>query len=299
MDQLAAIKYPLIDAELYELDELLSAMGTEANAGISKTEAIKRGADFGLNNHKAQQQKKVWAMLLDQFKSPIVYLLFIAATASLYFEETMEAIAILIVIVVNAMIGFFMELQARSSMRALRKMDVSLSKVLRSGKVMAIPSENIVPGDIVLLEAGDLVTADGRLVESNQLSCDEASLTGESFPIIKNIAKIEEKVELGDTLNMVFKGTSIMNGNGKFVVTGIGTNTELGKITNLVANAQSTATPLDKKISNLTGKLIWITLGMTAIYAITGLIQGRSWLLVLETSIALAVAAFPEGLPIV
>jgi Ca2+-transporting ATPase len=293
------IKYPIENASSLSIDEVVLAMQTDIELGISKAEAFKRGIEFGLNAQQTQPIKSKWAMLLSQFKSPIVYLLFIAAGASLYFQQTIEAVAILIVIVVNAMIGFFMELQARSSMRALRKMDISMAKVTHGGKLKEIPSQNLVPGDLVSIEAGDLFAADGRLVVCNQLSCDESSLTGESFPVTKSIAAITDHTAITDSVNMVFKGTAVLNGNGKFVVTAIGSATELGKITKLVANSLSTATPLDKKISNLTRNLIWITLAMTAIFALSGILQGRSWLLILETSIALAVAAFPEGLPIV
>jgi Ca2+-transporting ATPase len=293
------IKYPITNAGGLTTDEIFSAMQTDPILGISRKESASRGLRFGLNIHQMQKKKSIWAMLIGQFKSPIVYLLFVASGVSLYFHDTIEAIAILIVIFVNAMIGFFMELQARSSMRALREMDVSFSKVVHGGKAIEVPSENMVPGDLVLLEAGDLVAADGRIVECNGLSCDESSLTGESFPVLKNTKMLAGKIELSDSINMVFKGTYVMNGNGRFVVTGIGTATELGKITKLVDSSMSTTTPLDKKISHLTRKLIWITLGMTGLFAVSGILQGRSWLLVLETSIALAVAAFPEGLPIV
>ena len=293
------IKYPISHAYGLSIDELFNVMQTNPSEGISKVEAISRQTQFGANTHQAQQKKSIWAMLISQFTSPIVYLLFVAAGVSLYFEDTLEAVAILIVILVNALIGFLMELQARTSMRALWNMDVSVSRTVRAGKVAEIPSETLVPGDIVLLEAGDLIAADGRIVECNQLSCDESSLTGESFPIMKNTDVLNGEVTLGDSFNMAFKGTSVMSGNGRLLVTGIGSETELGKISKLVNTSKSTATPLDKKISNLTRKLIWITLGMTGIFALSGLLAGRSWLLVLETSIALAVAAFPEGLPIV
>jgi P-type Ca2+ transporter type 2C len=144
-----------------------------------------------------------------------------------------------------------------------------------------------------------VIPGDAHLIESNQLQCDESSLTGESLPTQKNIEKLQKETTLGDQFNMVFKGTSVMNGNGKAVITGIAGDTQLGTITSLVESSEENETPLDKKIRLLTKKLIWITLIMTSIFAVTGIIQGKHWLLILETSIALAVAAFPEGLPIV
>jgi Ca2+-transporting ATPase len=228
-----------------------------------------------------------------------VYLLVFGASVSVYFQDYIEAAAIVVVILVNALIGFLMELQARSSMNALREMDVILSKVIRDGKIKDIPSENLAPGDVIILEAGDVIPGDGRLLESNQLQCDESSLTGESLPSEKNTEKLPKDTALGDRHNMVFKGASVMNGNGKAAITGIAENTQLGTITSLVESAVETATPLDKKLNVLSKRLIWLTLTLTVLFAITGIMQGEEWVLIIKTSIALAVAAFPEGLPIV
>jgi Ca2+-transporting ATPase len=293
------IKYPPLNPHAFSLEEILFAFQTDSKAGLSQTEAKKRTVEFGPNIYQSRKQKSIWLMMLLQFKSPIVYLLFFAVAVTLYFQNIIEAIAILVVILINALIGFLMEFQARSSMNALKKMDVILSKVIRDGKVQEISSEMIVPGDIILLEAGDVIPGDAYLVESNQLQCEESSLTGESLPSEKSTQKLEKDISLGDQINMVFKGTSVSNGNGKAVITGIAQHTQLGTITSLVENSKEKETPLDKKIRVLTKKLIWITLLMTGIFAITGIIQGKDWVLILETSIALAVAAFPEGLPIV
>ncbi|MES2779984.1 MAG: cation-translocating P-type ATPase [Bacteroidota bacterium] len=293
------IQYPPTDPHTFSVEEMLQAFQTDAAAGINQSEAEKRSQEFGPNVYQTQKQKSILLMLLLQFKSPIVYLLFFAVAVTLYFQNTIEAIAILMVILINAIIGFLMELQARKSMNALKEMDVTVSKVIRDGNIQEIASEKIVPGDLISLEAGDIVPADGRLIESNQLQCDESSLTGESLPTEKNIEKLPKETALGDQLNMVFKGTSVINGNGKAVITGIAQHTQLGTITSLVESAEEKETPLDQKIHVLSKKLIWITLGMTAVFAITGFVQGKDWVLILETSIALAVAAFPEGLPIV
>jgi P-type Ca2+ transporter type 2C len=293
------IKYPPEDPHTFSVEEILLAFQTDAIAGISQTEAEKRAKEFGPNVYQTQKQKSIFLMILLQFKSPIVYLLFFAVAVTLYFQNYIDAIAILVVILVNALIGFLMELQARNSMNALKEMDVIHSRVIRDGKTQEIPSEKIVPGDIISLEAGDVIPGDAHLIESNQLQCNESSLTGESLPSQKNIEKLSKETAPGDQFNMVFKGTSVTNGNGKAVITGIAQHTQLGTITSLVENAQEKETPLDKKISELSKKLIWITLGMTTIFAVTGIIQGKNWVLILETSIALAVAAFPEGLPVV
>ena len=293
------IIYPIADPHCLTPEEILDTFKTDAGAGLTQSEADQRAKEFGPNAYQTQKQKSIWVMMLLQFKSPIVYLLLFAVAVTLYFQNFIEAVAILVVILVNAIIGFLMELQAHSSMNALKEMDVILSKVTRDGKIQEIPSEKIVPGDIIMLEAGDVIPGDAHLIESNQLQCDESSLTGESLPTEKNTEKLPKETALGDQLNMVFKGTSVMNGNGKAVITGIAQNTQLGTITSLVESSKEQETPLDKKISALSKRLIWITLVMTSIFAITGIIQGKHWVLILETSIALAVAAFPEGLPIV
>jgi P-type Ca2+ transporter type 2C len=293
------IKYPIENPHILSVEEVLGTFQTNANQGLAVHEANKRNKDFGLNIYETQPQKSVWLILLEQFKSPIVYLLVFAILVSVSFEHYIEAIAIAVVILVNAIIGFLMEMQARSSMNALKEMDIIKTRVFRDGKLQEIASEKIAPGDLIVLEAGDIIPGDGRLVESNQLQCDESSLTGESLPTQKNTEKLTKETTLGDRFNMVFKGSSVMNGNGKAIITGIAKNTELGKITSLVESAVDTLTPLDKKLNALSKKLIWITLFMTAIFAVTGFIQGKNWFVILETSIALAVAAFPEGLPIV
>lgn len=293
------IKYPIADPHTFSVKEILIELQTDSVAGISQNEAEKRTKAFGLNVYQTQKQKSILLMMLLQFKSPIVYLLFFAVAVTLYFQDYIESIAILAVIFINAIIGFLMELQARNSMNALKEMDVIHSRVIRDGKTQVISSEKIVPGDIISLEAGDVIPGDAHLIECNQLQCDESSLTGESLPSEKNTEKLSKDTILGDQFNMVFKGTSVTNGNGKAVITGIAQHTQLGTITSLVENSQEKETPLDKKISVLSKKLIWITLVMTTIFAITGFIQGKDWVLILKTSIALAVAAFPEGLPIV
>ncbi|MDP1841965.1 MAG: cation-translocating P-type ATPase [Sediminibacterium sp.] len=293
------IIYPIQNVHTLSVEEIIQSFNTNAENGITTTEAGNRINKFGANIYEAQKQKSIWMMMLLQFKNPIVYLLFVAVTVTIYTEHYIDAGAIGAVILINALIGFLMELQARSSMNALKAMDVILCKVIRDGSTEEIASEKLTPGDVILLEAGDIIPGDGRIIEANQLQCDESSLTGESIPTEKNINNLDKETALGERHNMIFKGASVMNGKGKAIITGIAKHTELGTITSLVEKASVTATPLDKKLVALSKKLIWITLVMTSIFAITGIVQGKSWVLIFETSIALAVAAFPEGLPIV
>jgi P-type Ca2+ transporter type 2C len=292
-------KFPNHDIHTLTIEEVVSDFGTNPETGLTKTEASARIKKYGLNVYTSQKPKNPWLILLEQFKSPIVYLLIFGAVVSLFFKDYLEAVAILIVILVNAMIGFLMEMQARSSMKALKEMDIIKTRVLRDGKVETIPAENLTMGDIVMLEAGDLIPGDGRLLVVNQLKCDESSLTGESLPTEKNIEKLPKDTVLGDRQNMVFKGSSVMNGTGKAIIASIAQHTELGKISSLVDKSTETATPLDKKLAVLSKTLIWLTLILTSIFAITGFIQGKDWVIIIKTSIVLAIAAFPEGLPIV
>ncbi len=293
------ITYPYNDPHTVDSAEILNLFQTNAETGLSQSEADSRTKKFGANIFEAQKQKSIWLMFLLQFKSPIVYLLVFGAMVSLYFQDYIEAGAIGAVIIINALIGFFMELQARISMNALKEMDVIHSKVIRDGKIQDIPSEKLTPGDIVMLEAGDIIPADGRLLEAIQFQCDESSLTGESLPAEKNTEKLSKDTGLADQLNMVFKGASVITGKGKAVITGIAKNTQLGIISSLVDSSGETITPLDRKLNALSKRLIWFTLILIGIFAVTGFIQGEKWVLVIKTSIALAVAAFPEGLPIV
>ena len=293
------MEYPVNHPFAQTIEQVAKLVDTDIHQGILQREAAKRAKAFGPNAYKRQKQKSLWLVFLIQFKSPIVYLLVFGAAFSLYFKDLLETIAILVVIIINALIGFFMEAQARSSMNALRNLDVTLAKVIREGQTKAIPSEQLVPGDLVPLEAGDIIPADGRLVEVHRLQCDESSLTGESLPSDKRTVILAKDTVIGDQHNMVFKGTSVINGNGKMIITGIAAHTQLGTITSLVESAADNITPLDKKLNKLTGILIWITLAMTALFALAGIIQGKKLLLIIETAIALAVAAIPEGLPIV
>ena len=292
-------KYPINNPYSLASEDVIAELQSDAINGITEDEAQRRSEQYGLNTYHLQKPKSLWWIMLVQFKSPIVYLLMFGAAVSLYFKDILETIAILVVIVINALIGFFMEVQARNSMNALKKMDVILSNVIRNGKTSSIPSNQLVPGDLIPLEAGDVVPADGRLLALNRLQCDESSLTGESLPSDKNIKVLPVDTLIADQKNMVFKGSSVINGVGKMVITGTAMQTQLGTITSLVESSGETITPLDKKLNKLSRKLIWITMSMTAIFATTGFIQGKSLLIIIETSIALAVAAIPEGLPIV
>ncbi|MCQ6958768.1 cation-translocating P-type ATPase [Mucilaginibacter aquariorum] len=293
------MNYPLIRPFAMQASVVTSQLRTDMENGLTEAESIRRRDQYGLNTYHVQQQKNVWRILLAQFSGPIVYLLIFGAGVSFYFRDMLEGISILVVIIINALIGFLMEIQARSSMKALQKMDIVTARVIRAGRLQKVPAEQLVPGDLVVCEAGDIIPADGRLITVNHFQCDESSLTGESIPCTKSVDALPEQTFIGDQENMVFKGTAVVSGNAKMIVTGIADQTYLGTITSLVATATAMVTPLDKKLNQLSRTLIWITLTMTAIFALTAVLQGKALLTIIETSIALAVAAIPEGLPIV
>jgi len=291
--------YPVENAHLIKINELAKLLDVNLQTGLKESSINDRITKYGLNSYAAQKQKSIWLILFEQFKSPIILLLVVAAGFSFFFKDWLEGFSIIAVIFITAVLGFFMELQARNSMKALKEMDISVSKVWRDNALKEIPSERIVPGDVLELEAGDMAMADARLMEVNQFEIDESALTGESLPVEKNIEILEGDVSLADKINSIFKGTSVVKGNARAIVTGTALQTELGKITQLVEAAKQHDTPLEKKLQGLTKILMLITAVFASIFIITGLLQGKQFYLIVETALALAVAAIPEGLPVV
>lgn len=292
-------KTPIENPHSITTEEVSKLLDVNLKSGLRETNINERIVKYGLNSYTEQKQKSIWIILLEQFNSPIIILLVVAAGFSFFFKDWIEGFSIIGVIFITIALGFFMELQARNSMKALKEMDVSFSKVFRDNAIKEIPSENIVPGDILILEAGDMVLADARLTEVNQFEVDESSLTGESLAIEKKTDILNKNVALADKINLIFKGTSVVKGNAKAIVIGTGLHTELGKITQLVESAKQDETPLEKKLQRLTKILMWITAAFAIIFIITGLLQGKPFYLIVETALALAVAAIPEGLPVV
>jgi len=291
--------YPIENAHSIKIEELEKLLDVNLQTGLKESSINERIAKYGLNSYAAQKKKSILLILFEQFKSPIILLLVVAAGFSFFFEDWIEGFSIIAVIFITAALGFIMELQARNSMKALEEMDISVSKVWRDNALKEIPSERIVPGDVLALEAGDMVMADARLMEVNQFEVDESALTGESFSVEKNIEIVKKDVSLADKINSIFKGTSVVKGNAKAIVTGTGLHTELGKITQLVETAKQDDTPLEKKLQGLTKVLMVVTAVFASIFIITGLLQGKEFYLIVETALALAVAAIPEGLPVV
>lgn len=267
--------------------------------GLTQAECIARRAAHGPNTIVARRKASALALLVHQFASPVVYLLAGAASLAAWFGEWVEAGAIVLVLALNALIGFVTEIKAARSIEALRALGTRTARVRREGRVHLVPAEDLVPGDLVLLEAGDGIPADLRIVEGSNLAADESTLTGESVPAEKSPAPVAADALLGERVSMLFKGTSLTRGSGLGLVVATGHGTELGRITALVEEATPESSPLEKRLARLSGQMVWIVGGLTVVIAAIGLARGKDPLLMVESAIALAVAAIPEGLPIV
>ncbi|RZM78717.1 cation-translocating P-type ATPase [Leptolyngbya iicbica] len=280
-------------------DRVLDAFGVDAAQGLQNRQVKRQREKYGWNRLKQRKQRGAWAILVDQFKSPIIGLLAVAAVLAFAFQEWIEGIAVVMAIALNAIIGFTTELRAVKSMESLQALSKAQAKVRREGQVRQIDADQLVPGDIVVLEGGDVVPADIRLIEASKLQADESALTGESLPVSKDTTPVEPDLSLAEQTNRLFKGTAITRGAGEGIVTATGMETELGHISELAEQAGGEQTPLEKRLDQLGRRLIWVTLGIAVVVALAGIIQGRDLVLMVETAIALSVAAVPEGLPIV
>lgn len=282
-----------------EIAQLVKALELDLDSGLSEVEAKHRKEFFGPNLLRSKKPARLIAILWQQLKSVVVLLLVVAATVSFVLGDWVEGLAILAVLVINSALGFTMELRAVRSMEALRKMGRTKSTVIRDGQPEVVDSEDIVPGDIVTLEAGDVVTADIRLLEANQLSVDESALTGESLPVEKRDVLLSGEVPIAERINMLFKGTSLSNGSAQGVVVSTGMSTELGLIAKLTEEAVDEETPLEKRLDKLGQRLAVLSMAIVFVIGVVGYLMGKDLFLMLETAIALAVATIPEGLPIV
>lgn len=280
-------------------DDTLRRLEVDPAQGLSKSEAQRRRDRFGPNLLKETRPKSALNILLDQMKSFIVALLATAAALSFVFGHLTEGAAVLVVLVINTFIGFATEIRAVRSMEALRRLSIVTAKVRRDGRVDEIPSEKLVPGDIVIVNAGDIISADMRLVSASRLKCDESVLTGESLPVEKALAPLPDATALPDRINLAFQGTAVTSGTAEGVVIATAMLTELGQIAALAEGAEESRSPLENRLAYLCRQLVWITLALVAIIGVIGVIGGTPPILMIETAIALAVAAVPEGLPMV
>ncbi|MGO4910477.1 cation-translocating P-type ATPase [Pseudorhodobacter sp. W20_MBD10_FR17] len=281
------------------VQELAEKLRSNPKTGLGAAEVKKRVEAYGPNRLRQQKKKSALAILLQQVNSIIVWLLTAAAAISFVLGDIAEGVAIAFVLILNSAIGFFTELKAARSIEALMRIAEVRTRVRRGGEVRMIDAHKLVPGDVVILEAGDVVTADLRLSEASNLQADESALTGESAPVMKNIEPVNKDSALGDRLCMAFKGTAITQGAGEGIVTATGMKTELGRIGDLVQSAEGEVAPLERRLDKLGHRLVWLTLALAALTIFAGILRGHDVAIMVQTGVALAVAAVPEGLPVV
>ncbi|MDZ7780705.1 MAG: cation-transporting P-type ATPase [Gemmatimonadota bacterium] len=278
--------------------KLKKALDVSVDEGLSDREVKERRDRFGWNRLQVRERRGLLAILWNQLESLIVLLLAVAGGVALAFGDVAEAVAIGGVLVVNTAIGFWMELRAMRSMESLRKMGQAGARVRRNGATRTVAARELVPGDVVLLSEGDVVTADLRLIEAEGLQVDESSLTGESVPVDKETEALEESVPLADRSCMVYRGTTVRRGRGTGIVAKTGMDTELGAISSMVGD-ENDESPLDARLDRLGRKLVWLTVVVAGVVVAAGILAGRNLVMMVQTGIALAVAAIPEGLAIV
>jgi len=286
------------------LEEVKQALDTNEN-GLTKSQADLKLQQFGPNKLAEKKKKSMFVRFLEQFKDVMIIILIIAAIISFVVAfnghdplEFLEPFIILAIVIMNAILGLAQENKAEKALEALQNMSMPNAKVVRDGKTEVIPSTDVVPGDIILFEAGDYIPADARLIEAASLKCEESALTGESVPVEKDAtAEIAADAPLGDRLNMVFSGCSVSYGRGRAVVTATGMETQMGKIASLLSSSKETQTPLQAKLAKLGKYLGFLAIGICTIIFVIGLLTNMNPLDIFMTSVSLAVSAIPEGLP--
>ncbi|MDN3506531.1 MAG: cation-translocating P-type ATPase [Simkaniaceae bacterium] len=278
--------------------EVSKVLSSDLEKGLSKAEAEERLNKYGENKLPEPKLASPLTLFLNQFSSFIVWLLIAAAFLSGFLEEWVDAIAIASIVCLNAVLGFFQEFNAQRSIASLKKLSSPTCRVIRDGSLQTIPTKSLVPGDLVDLEDGDIIPADGRVIYSAQLSTQEAALTGESLPIHKITTPLaKEDLPIGDRKNMGFMGTNVLKGKGRLLVTETGLSTELGKIASLLTEHKEEPTPLQVRLKKLGHHLVFFCLGIVLVVFLIGIVKGINFIDMLLIATSLAVAAVPEGLP--
>lgn len=279
--------------------ESTSAASPTPRTGLSAADAATELAVVGPNEIAREEQTSPWTIFVGQFASPVIWLLLGASVVSAFLGQFADAIAIGIIVVVNGLVGFFQEYRAERAVQALRSMTAPRARVLRDGHPVVIPAAHVVPGDLLLLEAGDLVAADARILEAHVLTVNEALLTGESAPVEKTTKPAPADAPLAERRDSVFTGTAVSNGTGVAEVVATGMKTELGKIAHLLSSAEESATPLQQRLARVSRMLLYVCIGIVGVVAVAGVLRGTRLLDVFLSAVSLAVAAVPEGLPAV
>ncbi len=268
--------------------------------GLTDEEAQTRSAKYGKNRLEGGKEKSILQMALEQLKDFMVIILIIAAVVSAFLGETLEGVIIIAIVILNTFLGVYQENKASNALKALKEMSSPHAKVLRNGVTVEVASSDVVPGDVVIIEAGDYIPADVRLVEGVNLKVDEAALTGESVPVEKSAdAVLAEDASLGDRVNCAYMGTVVTYGRGKGIITDIGMKTQMGNIAGMLNTVEDEVTPLQKKLDSL-GKILGIVcLAVCGVIFLLGMLRGMAFFDIFMLSVSLAVAAIPEGLTVV
>jgi Ca2+-transporting ATPase len=280
-----------------DVEHVLRQLDVSPTQGLSSEEVRRRQSKYGLNAIPKKKQKTPLELFLQQFTQPLVVILLIATVITALLQEWVDSSVIFGVVLVNAIIGFVQESKALKAIEALAKSVASEATVIRNGEKQRIPSIELTIGDVVLLQSGDKVPADLRLVQVRELQVDESSLTGESVPVIKQTDALDADTVLGDRSNMAYSSTLVTYGTAVGVVVAIGRNTEIGKINEMIAEADVLETPLTQSIAQFSKVLLYVILGLAALTFVVGLLRGEKWVDMFMAAVALAVAAIPEGLP--
>ncbi|EGT0695948.1 calcium-transporting P-type ATPase, PMR1-type [Clostridium perfringens] len=279
-------------------NEILQELDVDEKNGLSSTEALRRLEKYGKNKLETKKKKTLFKQFLSQLKDVMIYILIIAAIISAFLGEISDALIILLVIIINAVIGVIQESKAEKALDALKELSTPKALVKRDGSLKEILSEDIVPGDIVIIDAGRYIPGDLRLIDTANLKIEESAFTGESVPSEKDASFLPDKeIPIGDQNNMAFMSTLATYGRGVGVIVGTGMNTEIGKIAKMIEQEENDETPLQKKLSELGKILGFLAVGICILIFIISFFQGRDLLEMFLTSISLAVAAIPEGLP--
>ncbi len=277
--------------------EVLQKTSANLQTGLTTEEAQKRKAKYGANVIPKRKRKTPIELFLQQFNQPLVYILLVASVITALLNEWVDSSVIFGVVFVNAIVGYLQESKALKAIDALAKAVASDATVLRDGKKQRIPASELTIGDIVYLQSGDKIPADLRLINVRELQIDESALTGESVPVMKQIKPIESETVLADRTNMAYSSMLVTYGTGKGVVVAIGSQTEIGKINQMIAEADVLETPLTKSIAQFSKVLLYVILAFAAVTFLIGIMRGESWVDMFMAAVALAVGAIPEGLP--
>jgi Ca2+-transporting ATPase len=279
------------------IQDVLSEFHVDPNTGLSSQDVAKRQEQYGPNKLIGKKRKSILQLFIAQLQDWLIYVLFVAVVITLFMGEYVDAVIILIVIILNAVLGVVQEIKAGNAIEALQKIASPKAIVKRDGNIKEVDSETLVPGDILILDTGRFIAADIRLIESANLQVEESSLTGESVPSSKNAEEIhDEDTALGDRDNSAFMSTLVTYGRGVGVVTAISMQTEVGKIANIIGNEQESKTPLEERLDKLGKTLGLLAIGICVFIFIVAWLQGRELLEMFLTSVSLAVASIPEGL---